>query len=67
MWNTFVMITIVLVVGLIFYNIYSLIKKMKLNPRNTWMDLIIGVIIFGAAATGLIVLFIRMATGVVVY
>lgn len=63
-WTIIVLISIVVVVALGIYNIRSLIRKWKANPRN-WIDLLVGIAIWGVAIGVLIVLFLRQA-GIVV-
>ena len=56
MWKIFVGVSIVVVIGLCIYNIRSLIRKWKANPKS-WFDLLVGMIIWGAAIAVLIYIF----------
>ena len=46
------------VTGLIGYNIRSLIRKWRYNPRNR-IDVLMGILVFGAAAVALWVIIVR--------
>lgn len=63
-WTVIVLLSIIIVTGLGVYSIRSLIRKWKVNPRN-WIDLLVGIAIWGVAIGVLIVLFLRQA-GIVV-
>ena len=56
MWKIFVGVSIVVVIGLCIYNIRSLIRKWKANPKS-WFDLLVGIIIWGTAIAVLIYIF----------
>ena len=58
MWNIFVLISILVVIGLSIYNIWSLIRKMRANPQH-WFDLSVGIFIWCLGIAALIVIFIR--------
>jgi len=56
MWKIIVGVSIVMVIGLCIYNIRSLIRKWKANPKS-WFDLLVGIIIWGTAIAVLIYIF----------
>ena len=58
MWNIIVGLLILVVIGLSIYNISSLIKKWKANPK-LWIDLLMGIAIWGTAIGALVVIFIK--------
>jgi hypothetical protein len=49
MWGFITGLVLVIIFVMAFYNIRSLIRKMKANPSKK-IDLLIGILIFGAAA-----------------
>jgi hypothetical protein len=57
-WNWIVLITMIGVSVGIFFNIRSLIRKWKANPRF-WFDLLVGIVISLAALGGLVWIFIQ--------
>jgi len=62
MWKVIVAISIIAVIGLSIYNIRSLIRKWKANPKM-WFDLLMGVLIWGAGIAALIYIFIQQFNG----
>ena len=49
MWSIITGLVLVIIIIMAFYNIRSLIRKMKHNPSKK-IDLIIGILVFGTAA-----------------
>jgi hypothetical protein len=57
-WSVIVLISLVGVIGLSIYNIRSLIRKWKNNP-GSWVDLLMGILIWGAGIAALVYIFIQ--------
>ena len=47
-WQVIVILVLLGIIGLGVYNVRSLVRKWKHNPRS-WFDLLVGILIWGAA------------------
>ena len=51
-WTVFTLVSMLIVAGLGIYNIRSLVRKWKANPKS-WFDLLVGIVIWTLALCAL--------------